>query len=139
MERFLVSFQSFHAWNSSHVILQTASKYLFKQIPIVLTIAFACNLIFTIYAIIKRAKIAQSIYYSSINLLIWMIPVIVLGYLQIKQILIPLCFYSKYSFKSVTIELIITLKYVTKKSQMLGKFLILMETIMIALKVDNRI
>ena len=66
------------------------------QLPFIVLICFCSHLLFTIHAYRKRAHFTNSIYCSSINLLVWMIPVVVLGFMEIKQVLIPLCFYSTF-------------------------------------------
>ena len=68
----------------------------FMQLPFIVVACFCSHLLFTIYVFRKRAHFTNSIFYTSLNLLIWMIPVMVLGFMEIKQILIPLCFYRNF-------------------------------------------
>lgn len=80
----------------SAVILRFEFKVpiIFMQLPFIIIVCLCSHLIFTVYAYRKRAHFTNSIFYSSFNLLVWMVPVVVLGFLEIKQIMIPLCFYS---------------------------------------------
>ncbi len=82
----------------SSLILLFSLKVLFPfmQLPFILVACFCSHLLFTIYVFRKRAHFTNSIFYTSLNLLIWMIPVMVLAFMEIKQILIPLCFYRTF-------------------------------------------